>query len=91
MSFSLQNLPFTSSPHSNHGTLVSIKKATLFHNPGDHKLNMHCYENFKPYNQNFAVLVLLLRGGKLTTHLQLVPRSRKVWIYTATPLYAFMA
>jgi hypothetical protein len=31
------------------------------------------------------------RGEKLPTHLQLVPRSRKMWIYTTTPLYAFMA
>jgi hypothetical protein len=30
-------------------------------------------------------------GVKLTTHLQLVPRSRKMWIYTSPPPYAFMA
>jgi hypothetical protein len=30
-------------------------------------------------------------GVKLTTHLQKMPRSRKMWLYTSTPPYAFMA
>jgi len=28
---------------------------------------------------------------KLTTHAQLVPRSKNAWSYTSTPQYAFMA
>jgi hypothetical protein len=31
------------------------------------------------------------RGVKLTTHLQLVSEVKKIWIYTFTPPYAFMA
>jgi hypothetical protein len=31
------------------------------------------------------------RGVKLTTHLQLVPRSKNAWSYTSTPQYVFMA
>jgi hypothetical protein len=29
-------------------------------------------------------------GVKLTTHLLLVPREEKMWIYTSTPPYSFM-
>jgi hypothetical protein len=31
------------------------------------------------------------RGVKLTIHLQLVPEVKKMWIYTSTPPYTFMA